>query len=449
MFPDEGRTMSEAEWLERARRHCFLGRLDRRQTEGPVFSHGSGSVVWDVEGKEYLDFNSGQMCSALGHNHPRIVRAVAEALKTMIHANSTYYNVQEVLLAERLASTLPPPLSKSFFALSGSDSNEAAIGMARKVTGRHDIASPHVSFHGLSDTPRAVTYAGWRGGISAATPGSYAFIAPYCLRCPIRHEYPGCEIACLDGSMELLDAETAGGLAAVLTEPLFSAGGVIEPPPGWLTHVARETRARGALFILDEAQTGLAKLGTMWAFEQEGVVPDILTISKHFGGGIAISAVVTSPELEQQAIAGGFSYAHSHSNDPLACAAALATLETIEEERLPERALEIGARLRARLEELRARHDAVGDVRGRGILQGVELVRADGSPAFELGETLRRICMREGLIFSVRRNGSVLRFVPPFSTTEEQIDRAAEILDLALTEAQEGAVARVAGDVRA
>jgi len=184
----------------------------------------------------------------------------------------------------------------------------------------------------------------------------------------------------------------------------------------------------------------------MWAFEQEGVVPDVLTISKHFGGGISISAVVTSPELEERAIESGFSYAHSHSNDPLACAAALATLGAIEEERLAERALEIGARLRARLEELRAGHGAIGEARGRGILQGVELVRDDGSPAFELGEQLRRVCMREGLIFSVRRNGSVLRFVPPFSTTAEQVDRAAEILDTALTEARSGVGASLAAE---
>jgi 2,2-dialkylglycine decarboxylase (pyruvate) len=378
------------------------------------------------------------MCSALGHNHPRIVSAVSDALRTMIHASSTYYNVQEIRLAERLASTLPAPLSKCFFALSGSDSNEAAIGMARKATRRHDVASPHVSFHGLSDTPRTLTYAGWRAGMTFSAVGSYALLAPYCFRCPIRHEYPGCELACLDGSLELLDAETAGGLAAVVTEPLFSAGGVIEPPPGWLAGLAEGVRARGGLLILDEAQTGLAKLGTMWAFEREGVVPDILTVSKHFGGGIAVSAVVTSPELEERALAGGFSYAHSHSNDPLACAAALATLEAIDEEGLAVRALEIGDRLRAALDQLRATHTAVGDLRGRGILQGLELVREDGSPAHELGEPIRLACLRDGLLFSVRRDGSVLRFVPPFSTTAEQIDRAVDILDRALTQTESG-----------
>jgi 2,2-dialkylglycine decarboxylase (pyruvate) len=434
---------SEAEWLELARRHCFRGRIDRPQTEGPVFTQGSGSLVWDVEGKEYLDFNSGQMCSALGHNHPRIVRSVAEALEKMMHASSTYYNDQEILLAERLASTLPAPLTKCMFALSGSDANEAAIGIARAATGRYEVASPHVSFHGLSDTPRALTYTGWRAGIPTPAPGNFALLAPHCFRCPVHHTYPACELACLDASMELLDAEVTDGLAAVITEPLFSAGGVIEPPAGWLASVAGEARARGALFILDEAQTGLAKLGTMWAFEQEDVVPDVLTVSKHFGGGIAISAVVTSADIEEDALRRGYSYGHSHSNDPLACAAALATLEAIEEERLAERAAEIGAWLRARLEELRSQHDAIGDVRGRGTLQGVELVDDGGSPAFELGETIRRACLREGLLFSVRRQGSVLRFVPPLSTTEEQIDRAAEILDAVLADAEAGAGASV------
>lgn len=424
--------MGEGEWLERARRYCFRARLDRPHYDGPVLSHGSGSLVYDVEGKPYLDFNSGQMCSALGHNHPRIVAAVAAALETLVHASSTYYNVQEIALAERLAATLPPELRKSFFGLSGSDANEAAIGIAKKVTGRFEVASPHVSFHGLGDTPRALTYAGWRKGIPPTAPGNFAMLAPYCFRCPVRHTFPECELACLDASMELLDAETTDALAAVVTEPLLSAGGVVEPPPGWFARTAEAARERGALLILDEAQTGLAKLGTMWAFEREGVVPDIITVSKHFGGGIAISAVVTSEEIEAEAVRRGFAYAHSHSADPLACAAALATLETIEDERLTERAVEIGGWLRGRLEALRAGHDAVGDVRGRGLLQGVELVHEDGSPFFGLGDEIARFCLHQGLLLSVRRQGSVLRLVPPFSTSEEQVERAAEILDHAL-----------------
>lgn len=426
--------MGEREWLERAARHCFSGRLDRRQTEGPIFARGEGSIVWDVEGAAYLDFNSGQMCSALGHGHPRVVEAVAEAMRTLAHANATYYNTAEIELAEALAATFPEPLSTCFFALSGSDANEAALGIARAATGRYEVASPHVSFHGLSDGPRALTFAGWRGGMSPPAPGSYAMLAPYCLRCPVRHTFPGCELACLEGSTTLLDAQAAQGLAAIITEPLFSAGGVIEPPPGWLAAVGEAAHDRGALLVLDEGQTGLGKLGTMWAFETQGVVPDVVTISKHFGGGIPISAVVTTKAIEDAAIEGGFSYAHSHSNDPVGCAAGLASIRAIEEDGLCARAEAIGARLRHRLEELRERHPAIGDLRGRGCLQGVELVRPDGSAATELGDPVRRACLRGGLLFSIRRGGSVIRLVPPFSTTDEQVDRAAEILDAALAE---------------
>jgi 2,2-dialkylglycine decarboxylase (pyruvate) len=426
--------VAESDWLERAKRHCFRGRLDGADVGGPVFERGSGSVVWDVEGKAYLDFNAGQMCSVLGHCHPRVVAAVAEQLQALIHSSSTFHNTKEVELAERLTATLPPPLRKCLFALSGSDANEAALGIAKAATGRFEVASPHVAFHGLSDTPRQLTFAFGHAKLPPGAPGSHALLAPYCLRCPIRHHFPECELACLDGSMELLDAEVSNGLAAIITEPLFSAGGVIEPPPGWLAALAAAARARGALLILDEEQTGLAKLGTMWAFEGEGVVPDVLTVSKHLGGGLAISALVTSEAIESAALEGGFSYGHSHSNDPLACAAAIAVLDAIEEEGLVERARELGARLRARLEELRDGHPLIGDLRGRGILQGLELVHDDGSPATEAGPAIQRACLAAGLIFSVRRGGSVIRLVPPFSSTPEQIDEAAEILAAALAD---------------
>jgi 2,2-dialkylglycine decarboxylase (pyruvate) len=429
----------EREWLARAERYCFRARLDRPHYEGPVFERGEGSIVWDVDGKAYLDFNSGQICGVLGHNHPRVVAAIARAARTMIHASSTYYNVYEIALSEKLAATLPPPLRKSFFGLSGSDATESAINIAKKITGRYELASPHLSFHGLGDTPRGLSYAAWHKGIAPSAPGSFALMAPYCLRCPIAHSYPDCDLACLSGSLEVLDAETVAPVAAIITEPIFSAGGVVEPPPGWLARVRRACDERGALLILDESQTGLAKLGTMWGFEREGVVPDLITVSKHFGGGVAISAVVTSGELEQAAIDAGFQYSHSHSADPLACSAALATLETIEEENLVERARELGAAWRRRLEELRASHDCIGDVRGRGVLQAIELQAPDGSPGHALGPLASRLCLDAGLLFSMRRKGSVFRFTLPFSTTEQQLDRGAEILD----EALRAAVARV------
>ncbi|HET8577612.1 MAG TPA: aspartate aminotransferase family protein [Methylomirabilota bacterium] len=435
-------TPREAELLAIANEYSFRGRMDKRTIAGPVFERGRGSIVTDVNGKDYLDFNSGQMCAALGHNNPRIVEAIKESCDTLIHASSSYFNVKEIALAERLGNLVPRPLKKSMFLGSGSDSNEAAVTIAKKYTGGFEVASPHVSFHGFSEASRALTFAGWHAGYGPMAPGSYAIMAPYCYRCPINQKFPSCELACLKGSMEVLDAQSTGNLAAIITEPLFSAGGVIEPPPGWLGAVKKACHDRGMLLIFDEAQTGLGKLGTMFACEQEGVIPDILTISKHFGGGLEISGVVTTPEIEDVVSSRGLVIGHSHTNDPIACNAGLASLNVIVEDNLPDRAQRVGKSWKARLEMLATKHEIIGDVRGRGLIQGVELVRdrETKEPYFDAGRAITQHCLASGLLFSLRRNGSVLRFVPPFYTTEEQLDRAAEILDKALGVARDNLV---------
>ena len=401
---------------------------------GPIFVRGSGSEVEDINGKKYLDFNSGQMCAALGHNHPTITAAIKQACDTLIHAHSSHYNVPEIELAERLGKLMPEPLKKSMFLQSGADANEAAINIARKFTRGFEVASPHVGFHGMSDTTRALTFAGWHAGYGPLAPGTMAMVAPYCYRCPLRQTFPDCEYACLDTSFELIDAQTTSRPAAVITEPLFSAGGVIEPPSGWLAELKQRCEARGMLLILDEEQTGLGKLGEMFAFEAEGVVPDIVTLAKHFGGGVCISAVITSAEIEERVTADEFIVTHSHSNDPLACAAGIASLDVVEQDRVPEKARKLGGYLKAKLQGLADRFELIGDVRGRGLLQGIELVhsRETKEPATDAGPRIAAHALREGLIFSVRREGSVLRFVPPATTTEAQIDHAMEILTDAL-----------------
>lgn len=423
--------------LEKAREYSFRGRMDKSTFTGPIFARGNGSIVTDTNGKDYLDFNSGQMCSALGHNHPKIVEAIKESCDTLIHTSSSIFNVKEIELAARLGKLVPRPLRKALFLGSGSDSNEAALTIAKKYTGGYEYAAPHVNFAGLSAVARSVTYAGWHKGYGPTMPGAYAIMAPYCYRCPIGLTYPDCGIACLKGSMEVLDAQANGPVAAIITEPLFSAGGVIEPPKGWLKALAEACDERDILLILDEAQTGLGKLGTMFACEQEGVVPDLLTISKHFGGGVEISAVVTTPEVEDKVYDKGFVIGHSHTNDPLACNAALAMLDVLVNDDLPARAREIGQYWRRHLDCLSQKYEQIGDVRGRGLIQGLEFVkdRQSKKPFFELGKPIYDDCLRNGLIFSVRRNGSVIRFVPPFSTTNEQLDQAAEILDRSIAAA--------------
>ena len=422
---------TEEELLDMARKFSFRSRMDRNAVAGPVMVWGRGSVVRDVNGKEYLDFNSGQMCAALGHNHPRIVQALQESAETLIHSHMSMFNDREIILASRMAGISPPGMNRSMFLTSGSDSNEAAMAIARRYTGGYEVASPAVSFHGMNDSTRAVTFSGWHEGYGPFAPGNYPVFAPYRYRCTFCRERSACDFSCLNSSFELLDAQAAGQLAAVITEPLFSAGGVIDLPEGWLQELKKKCEQRGALLIVDEAQTGLAKLGTMWAFEQEGVVPDIFTVSKHFGGGIAISAAVTTDEIEERVSETGLVVGHSHSNDPLPSNAAIASIDIILEEVLVDVAKKIGAYWRAHLEELARRHSIIGDIRGKGLLQGIELVedRVTKEPAYTAGRAVGRICLENGLILSVRRQGSVFRFVPPFTTTEEQMDLAADILD--------------------
>jgi 2,2-dialkylglycine decarboxylase (pyruvate) len=422
---------TEEELLDMARKFSFRSRMDRNAVSGPVMVWGRGSVVRDVNGKEYLDFNSGQMCAALGHNHPRIVQALQESAETLIHSHMSMFNDREIILASRMAEISPPGMNRSMFLTSGSDSNEAAMAIARRYTGGYEVASPAVSFHGMNDSTRAVTFSGWHEGYGPYAPGNYPIFAPYKYRCTFCRDRSACDFTCLNSSFELLDAQAAGQLAAVITEPLFSAGGVIDLPEGWLQELKKKCEQRGALLIVDEAQTGLAKLGTMWAFEQEGVIPDIFTVSKHFGGGIAISAAVTTDEIEEKVSETGLVVGHSHSNDPLPSNAAIASIDIILEEVLVDVAKKIGAYWRAHMEELARRHSIIGDIRGKGLLQGIELVedRVTKEPAYQAGQAIGRICLENGLILSVRRRGSVFRFVPPFTTTEEQMDLAADILD--------------------
>ncbi len=402
---------------------------------GPVFVRAEGSQVWDRDGNSYLDFNSGQMCSWLGHNNPRVTEAVKNGLTQLTHASSVYYNEPQVLLAKKLAETLDPPLRRSLFIQSGADSNEAAVLFARRATGKGAIAALHLSFHGYSDVSRAISYIAAAPNHGPTIPDLHAIPTPYAYRSPIDSEGDDWWRTLLDISFDTLDRQCAGNLAAVIVEPVISAGGVIELPAGYLKELKQRLEARGALLIFDEAQTGLGKLGSMYAYQDCGVMPDIITVSKHFGGGLAISAMVTTDEIEQKALAGGLSFGHSHSSDPIGCTAGLASLEVIMEEDVPARASAIGIYWQERMRDLQQRYEIIGDVRGRGCLQGIELVRdrASKEPADTEANEIFRLCIQHGLLFSVRgAHGNVVRFVPPVTTSESEIDQATEILESAL-----------------
>ncbi len=403
--------------------------------DGPVFVRADGAEIFDSDGTPYLDFNSGQMCSALGHNNPRVTAAVRAGLGRLTHASSVYFNEPQLRLAARLAETFDAPLSRSLFIQSGADSNEAAVLFARRATGRNGIGALHLSFHGYTDVTRAISFAAATAGNGPSIPDVHAIPAPYAYRSPVGADGEDWWAPLLAIAFDLLDRECPNDLAAVIAEPLISAGGVIEMPSGYLKALKAGLEQRGALLILDEAQTGLGKLGTLYAYQQHDVVPDIMTLSKHFGGGLPISAMVTTDAIAERALAGGLTFGHSHSSDPIACTAGLASIDEILEEDLPARARVIDERWKARMESLQQRFPMIGEVRGRGCLQGVELVRdrATKEPAPDEAKEVYRDCLAGGLLFSVRgQHGNVLRFVPPFCTSDDEIDRAAAILERAL-----------------
>lgn len=405
-----------------------------------LVERAEGSWVWDRQGHRILDFTSGQICSTIGHNHPRIVEAIRSACDRVLHLNSWMLSEEVVRLAARLAELLPAPLEKVILLNTGSESNEIAIRMAKLASGRFETIGLDQSFHGLTAGVASVTYSVPHRGYGPQLPGTFALPAPYSYRCPVKRRpdgragCPGCDLACLERGFELFDANSAGSLAATIAEPVLSAGGVIDPPPGYLRRVAELTRARGGLLIVDEAQTGFGRLGTMFGFEQDGIVPDILTISKTLGGGIPLAATVVSAEMEERIVERGFVHVTSHVSDPLPAAVGLAVLDVVIEERLPERAAAMGQRLRAGLLELADRHPVVGEVRGRGLLLGVELVtdRETRQPADDLGARATDECLARGLSMNIVRHvgaNSVWRLAPPLTVSEDEIDLALSIMD--------------------
>jgi 2,2-dialkylglycine decarboxylase (pyruvate) len=396
-----------------------------------------GSWLETASGKRVLDFTSGQICSTLGHNHPRVNTAIRDALDSVSHLNSWMLSEPVLALAERLAGLFPEPLERVVLLSTGSESTEVALKLAKLHTGRFEVAGLTRSFHGLLSGIASVNYSMAHQGYGPLLPGAFAIPAPYAYRCPVRHCDGTCDCTCLELGFELLDEESVGSLCAFIAEPILSTGGIIVPPDGYFRRARELCDERGMLLVLDEAQTGFGRVGTMFAFEHDGVVPDLVAVSKTLGGGLPLAATVTSAAIEEDVVAKGFLHVTSHVSDPLPAAAGLAVLEVIEEEALVERARRLGDYLMARLLELQAEHEQIGDVRGRGLLVGLELVedRESKAPADALGRAMTEECFERGLSMNIVRSGKIancLRLAPPLNATEEEIDLGLEIMDASL-----------------
>ena len=433
------------QWMIPTPSGAYMAGLENR----PIIERAEGIEVIDTTGKRYLDFGSGQMAAALGHNHPRYVEAVKRSLETISHSSKTFLNVDRLELHRRLGEILTPPLQKTLFLVSGSDAIEAAIDLARKATGGVDVLALDMALHGsTSFVTRSLTFGWGRSKHGLAAPGTSAILTPYAYRSPLAGGNDFVE-KCLQTSFEIADANFTAKPAAVILEPVLSAGGIIVPPPGYVKALAKMAHERGMLLIMDESQTGLGKTGKMWGHLHEDVVPDIMTVSKHFGAGLPVSAVCTTAAIADQAVGNGYFATRSHACDPIVCAAGVASIDIVQEEKLVERAAAIGRRMQAQLEAVAKDVEAIGDIRGRGVLYGVELVQDRGSrvPADALARAVVAQCQTEGLLVQARGSHgrmNVIRLVPPMVSTDAQIDQGLSILGHVLRSASRVAASKAA-----
>lgn len=403
-----------------------------------IIERAAGSYVYDSDGNAILDFTSGQMSAILGHGHPDIVAAVSRSVESLDHLYSGMLSRPVVEFATRLSATLPESLTKTLLLTTGAEANEAAITMAKLYTGGYEIVSFDRSWHGMTTGSRSATFSAGRRGYGPAMPGSLTLPTPNAYRSPFRRTDGSYDWeAELAYGVALIDQHSTGSLAACLIEPILSSGGIIELPEGYLARLKQECESRGMLLILDEAQTGVGRTGDMYAFERDGVAPDLLTISKTLGAGLPVAAVVTSDEIERVCHERGFLFFTTHVSDPLAATVALTVLDVIEREGLVERAAKLGHTLGDRLLGMRDEFDVVGDVRGRGLLQGIELVtdKQSKTPADDLGQQVTARCLDAGLhlnIVQLPGMGGIFRIAPPLTATEDELHEGMDILAAAI-----------------
>jgi 2,2-dialkylglycine decarboxylase (pyruvate) len=335
---------------------------------------------------------------------------------------------------------MPPGLTKSLFINTGAESNEAALRMAKLHTGGYEVIAIGGSWHGVTGGASGVSFASDRRGYGVPTPGVFVMPEPNAYRpyIPAPNE-DAAALACLELGLKMFDMQSSGRPAAIIVEPVISAGGVLVPPKVYMQGLRKAADDRGMLLIFDEAQTAFGRIGHKTAAAFHGVTPDIMSVSKTLGGGLPLAATITTPDIEDSVFRRGFNFYTSHVSDPLPAEVGLAVLRVLTEEKLVERARTVGGYLRQRLLELQQRHEAIGDVRGEGLLLGVELVqdRASRTPHHALGALTTRRCFDMGLSMNIRRRperGSVWRIAPPLTVTAQEIDRAVDILDRALRE---------------
>jgi alanine-glyoxylate transaminase/(R)-3-amino-2-methylpropionate-pyruvate transaminase len=400
-----------------------------------VLSEGQGSFVRDTDGREYLDFFGGILTLGLGHCHPDVVAAVQHQVATLGHTSTLYPTEQIVGVAERLARITPGRLKKSFFTASGTEADETAILLAKIFSGRQEIIALRHGYSGRSLTALSITgQAPWRL-ISTQLPGIKHALSPYCYRCPLGLEYPSCGIRCATDIEELIRTETSGAPAAFIAEPIQGSGGFITPPPEYFEIAVAIVRKHGGIFICDEVQTGFGRTGDHWCgIEHWGVEPEIMTFAKGIASGAPVGATIAWPEIADAFTGLTIS---TFGGNPVSMAAAAATIDVMEREDVPARSAARGAQLRARLDAMKEKFQFIGDVRGMGLMQALELVedRKTKEPSPKKTLQLLEAAKRHGLLLGKGGlYGSVIRIAPSMLVSEGEINDGADRLERALSE---------------
>ena len=398
-----------------------------------VVDRAKDSLVYDVDGREYLDFFGGILTISVGHCNDKVVAAVEEQARKVQHTSTLYPNEPQVRLAEKLAAVTPGALQQSFFTNSGTEANETAVLAAQLYTRRHEVIALRHGYSGRSHL--AMSLAGqytWRLG-PTAVPNVHHIPNAYCYRCPFGLTYPSCDLKCAKDLESAIQTATSGKIAAFIAEPIQGLGGFITPPGEYFREVVEIVRRYGGLFICDEVQSGWGRTGgKMFGIEQWDVEPDVMTFAKGMANGVPVGGTITRPEIADSVR--GLSIS-TFGGNPVTCAAALATLEVIESEGLVANAARRGRQLREGLEALQEKYPIMGEVRGMGLMQAVEMVGPDKAPSPEAVARLFELTRRNGLLIGKGGlMGNVVRITPALNVTRDQVAEALARLDRSMAQ---------------
>ena len=429
---------STAAVLRQHREHLFP-QVKSLHTEPVVVTDGQGCRVRDLEGKSYLDFFGGILTISVGHANEEVNRAVIAQVQRLSHISTLYPTLPMGELAERLARIAPGALQKCFFTASGSEADEAAVMMAQSYTGHAEIIALRHGYSGRTLLAQGLTgNAGWRASAHLAVGVRHA-PSPYCYRCPLKLTYPKCGVACAKDLEELIATTTSGQVAGLLAEPIQGVGGFVTPPPEYFAIAAEIVRKHGGVFIADEVQTGFGRTGRMWGIEHYGVEPDMMTMAKGIANGLPLGALIATAPIADALQKSTIS---TFGGNPVSCAAANAVLEVVQRDNLADNAARQGALLREGLERLQRQHPLhVGDVRGMGLMQAIELVVDAGNgerapdPDFTLA--LLDAARERGLLMGRGGTyGNVIRIAPPLTVSAAEVEEALSVIDTALVALQ-------------